>query len=179
MTFTPEQIEIANKTCRVRGIVGANALVPRFVQGFLKSLEAASGGMAILDFGAGTEAIHARKLQVLFPNSDIIAHEFGANYRREVHDPYALRSNYYDIVYASNVLNVQSDEIMLVRTLRQIQKTLLEEGRFIFNFPTKPRKLTITTNRLIELVGVLIGPVHNEGGGIYIATKKSDSDLDN
>lgn len=129
--FSDEEKEIANATSRNKGAVGSKALVPQFV------LKYANPTDSILDFGAGKSAAHALSIQQQGYN--VTAHEFGGNINPEIHDPNAL-SKKYDIVYASNVLNTQSNKNMLARTLDQIRSVTKKRGKFIGNFPLEPRK---------------------------------------
>jgi len=130
--FSDENIFIANKTCRKTGGVGGKpALVPRIVK------DIAEPEHTILDFGAGTHAVHAQDLRAAGLN--VTAHDFGSNVIVGLHDPKALRRK-YDIVYASNVLNVQNDDEMLSKTLNQIAKATKPKGRAILNLPIDPRK---------------------------------------
>ena len=128
-----DEVQIANRTSRASGAVGDRALVPRVVREWIKPTD------QILDFGAGKTAAHAMKLRS--EGYDVTAHEFGANQVLGTHDERAL-SRTFDVVYASNVLNVQSSAAMLCRTLTQIRSVVKPGGLFIANFPKKPRKIT-------------------------------------
>jgi SAM-dependent methyltransferase len=131
--FLPDELEIANRTSRSLGAVGAKALVPRVVRDWLQPTD------RVLDFGAGKDAAHAVRLKD--EGFDVTAHEFGKNQQPGLHDPNALQAGPYDVVYASNVLNVQSNVKMLTRTLLQIRRALKPGGIFIGNFPKQPRKM--------------------------------------
>jgi SAM-dependent methyltransferase len=131
--FDRDAVEIANRTSRSRGAVGAKAVTPRVVRNLVGKHR------KILDFGAGKDAAHAEALRA--DGYDVTAHEFGANVREGLHDPQALRHGPYDVAYASNVLNVQSSEAMLLKTLQQIHRALRNGGVFIGNFPGSPRKI--------------------------------------
>ena len=128
--FSDEEQKIANSTSRNSSAVGAKAITPRYVQSVAKPED------KILDFGAGKDAAHTKRLREAGLN--VTAHEFGSN-QNENHDPHALEKK-YDHVYASNVLNVQSNKRMLGDTLNQIHKTIKPGGRFTANFPESPRK---------------------------------------
>lgn len=130
--FTAEHIKIANDTSRGRGSVGRNAVVPRAVVGNVSISD------SILDFGAGKDALHALRLREEH-GLDVIAYEFGDNVVEGIHDPEAL-SRTYDVVYASNVLNVQSDLLMLHCTIMQIFDACRPGGTVIVNLPREPRK---------------------------------------
>jgi len=128
--FDSEQMAAANKTSRNSPAVGAKAVVPRAV------LKIANKNHSILDFGAGKDAAHASALRN--GGFNVVAYDFGSNVSDGIHDANALL-NQYDIVYASNVLNTQGSEAMLLKTLTQIRKSLGNGGKFIFNFPKSPR----------------------------------------
>lgn len=128
--FDPEAIKIANSTSRNSGAVGAKAITPRYVETLAKK------NHKILDFGSGKDAAHAKRLRQ--QGLDVTAHEFGGN-QNENHDKNALNRQ-YDHVYASNVLNVQSNKDMMAKTLDQIHGAVKKGGSFIGNFPNAPRK---------------------------------------
>ena len=130
MKYTSEETDIANATSRASGAVGPRAVVPRVVREFAKKKN------SILDFGAGRYAAHAQMLND--EGYNVTAYDFGANVT-ELHDSNALQSQ-YDVVYASNVLNVQSSIDMLERTVAQIANTVKPGGIFIGNLPSSPRK---------------------------------------
>jgi len=149
--FDSEAVDIANRTSRSRGAVGAKAVTPRVVRSLVKNKSA-----KILDFGAGKGADHAMSLRE--DGYDVTAHEFGSNVQPGVHDPDALRNGPYHVVYASNVLNVQSSKAMLRKTLMQIHKALRPGGVFIGNFPMSPRKLQgFTSNDMAAAIEEVFG----------------------
>jgi hypothetical protein len=152
--FSPDQIQVANKTARNSGAVGAKAITPRHVD----EVESQQGDRkrTILDFGSGPAAQHTQNL--LKKGYNVTAHEFGGNQREGVHDPNAL-SKKYDHVFASNVLNTQSNKEMLGKTLDQIHSTVKPGGMFTGNFPESPRKAPDITHEHIE--GELKKRFHN------------------
>jgi hypothetical protein len=145
--FKQEDIAVANATSRTNGAVGANALVPRAVREYLYDFNTKEG--TILDFGAGKHAAHAQSL--IAEGYQVLAHEFGDNIDPRVHCELALM-NKYDVVYASNVLNVQSSIKMARATIAQVADVTLETGVFFANYPTSPRKSDITPKRMIQLL---------------------------
>jgi hypothetical protein len=159
MKFTSAQIAKANASSRSRGAVGLKALVPRYV------LEIATPNHTILDFGAGKEALHARRLCGV--GLHVVAYDFGDNVE-PFNYKHALEAK-YDIVFASNVLNVQQDETMLRETLRQIWQ--VANWRAVFNYPVSPRYSTLSVdevegvitevfgNRLVRVAGTKQAPV--------------------
>jgi len=129
-TFSPQEMETANRTSRARGAIGSRAITPQYVQSI------ADAQHTILDYGAGRDAVHAQTLRDSGLN--VTAHEFGQN-RNERHDADALERQYH-LVYASNVLNTQSSPEMMARTLDQIRASVRPGGGFVGNYPVSPRK---------------------------------------
>lgn len=132
--ISPEEIEKANRSSRSSGAVGPKAITPRMVLKYIE--DTGNKDITILDFGSGKDAKHTYALRDM--GLDVTAHDFSANVRDEHHDPNAL-SRKYDIVFASNVLNVQGSEQMMRRTVEDIMKTLDRNSVFIANFPGSPR----------------------------------------
>ena len=160
--LTAEEIRIANATSRsngatARGKDGAiKAVVPNFIS---KNVDK---HCSILDFGAGKDAVHTQWLREQgFEN--VTAYDFGDNCINGIHDAKALNRQ-YDIVFASNVLNVSSSLEMLITTVKQIFACLSPGGAFICNYPSSPRKTLLDVfdvqtiietifNNKVELVG--------------------------
>lgn len=137
----PPEVLVANATARSGGAVGEAALVPAF------AAKIARPGDRVLDFGAGPDAIHTVRLRA--KGLDVTAHDFGQNRREGVHDPAAL-SRQYDVVFASNVVNVADTEALLQRTLDEIAAAVLPSGTAILNLPSDPRKRAWTGTRQDE-----------------------------
>ncbi|MCA9667490.1 MAG: methyltransferase domain-containing protein [Myxococcales bacterium] len=153
--FSSKEMRIANLTSRSHGAVGKNAITPRVVRQGLAKQE------TVLDFGAGRDALHAQTLRSL--GYKVTAHEFGDNAVPGVHDPKALERR-YDVVYASNVLNVQSSRGMLDRTLAQIAGTVKPGGRFVGNYPGSPRKSGLKPSQVKSLLLKHFGEVRRVAG---------------
>ena len=126
-----DYLAIVNSTCRSTGAVGRMALVPRVVPAFARKSD------KILDFGAGKNAVHTMNLRA--EGYNVTAYEIGNNFDPIYHDSKALNRK-YDVVYASNVLNVQPNRDYLDRVLTTITKVLKKDGKFIANYPADPRK---------------------------------------
>jgi len=138
---TAREVEVANKTSRTLGAVGKNAVVPKYVS------ENTDKGDTILDFGAGKDAGHANALSK--QGFNVTAYDFGNNVKEGIHDPNALAKK-YDVVYASNVLNVQSSRNMLNNTLNEIAGSVKANGRAVVNLPASPRKMKSLDANMIE-----------------------------
>lgn len=151
--FNMSEIKIANATCRNSGASAFNkdgsirAVVPKYVEVI------ATRADAILDFGAGSQAIHTKYLRSRGFNC--VAYDFGNNVTK-FHDVYALRKT-YDIVFASNVLNVQSSADMLIKTLDQMKGVVDDNGTVIMNYPSSPRKMALTAKDVSSIIQMVFG----------------------
>ena len=101
----------------------------------------------ILDFGCGSEFIQGKYLREL--GFDVLGWDFGANKPKECVDKL---EKIYDVVYASNVLNVISSLSMLMETLDQIYNCIKDGGIFIANYPQLPRKMLIGPKEMQEII---------------------------
>lgn len=144
--YTPEEIKIANNTYRNTPAVGAKAIVPQIIRAEFSPKE----NLHILDFGAGKAAVHKISLEKEGYNVD--AYDFGENIKQGLHIDGPLASNIYDVIYASNVLNVQSSRSMLKTTLGEIKNTLKPNGVAIANYPASPRKLEYDVNAMSQVI---------------------------
>lgn len=148
--YKDEQISIANKTSRSNGASALNkdgsirSVVGKYV------LQNVPKDASILDFGAGKDAVQTQAL-ISSGFDDVTAYDFGINVKDGVHDPDAL-SKTYDVVFASNVLNVSSDEDMLRETLSEIYGACKNGGTIIFNYPSSPRKAGFTTDEVEDII---------------------------
>lgn len=121
--------ERMNRSGQVKGVVGPNAVVPRYVRSLNPK------GLSILDFGAGEMAQHTMSLRN--DGYDVTAYDRDNNVT-DRHDPGAL-SRQYDLVFASNTVNVQPSVPAMRQTLRQIRDAVKPGGRAVFNYPASPR----------------------------------------
>lgn len=150
------------RTARTRGSVGPRALVPRFVEEFGDRRD------RILDYGAGPQAAHAKRLRA-------------AGFTVDAHDlarPIELRPRHYDIAYASNVINIQPDAEHTIAVLEEIRATLRPGGALFFNYP-EPRYQAAIPEEICDLAeGVFGGPIFEiryGSGKIYRAKRRHES----
>ena len=168
--FTEKEISEANKTARSNGASAINsdgtirAIVPNFILKNKKLYQNAK----ILDFGSGKDPIHTQWLRDNGLN--VTAYDFGNNCIEGIHDKDALRKR-YDVIFASNVLNVQSSNIMMDTTLYQIKTSLKRGGIFIFNYPSKPRKSNMTEQEVIGLVCAVFDSKITNHGKVFSVVK--------
>jgi len=143
--YNNDEIDIANKTNRLNknvGAVGLNAIVPKYV------LKYANKTDKILDFGSGKYPYYTLKLRN--EGYNVISYDFGKNIT-EYHDVNALNKK-YDIIFASNVLNVQSSINMLKITIESIINCMKHDSIFIANYPYAPRKMSLSFNDIINIL---------------------------
>lgn len=174
--ISPEEIMKANKSSRSSGAVGPKALTPRMVLQYIK--DTGNKNVKILDFGSGKDAKHTYALRDM--GLDVTAHDFSSNINDEHHDSDAL-NRIYDMVFASNVLNVQGSEQMMRRTIEDVLKTMSNDSVFIANFPSSPRYGFETAKEakdiLEEFFDVVV--IHGSDGGrtsspVWAMTKKTE-----
>jgi hypothetical protein len=146
---TPEEIIIANRTSRNGAAIGTKALTPRVVRQYLEDNNIDKETTTILDFGAGKAAAHAQAF--VADGWGCLAYEFGDNIDPRVHCELALL-NKYDIVYASNVLNVQSSLHMFEETIEQIKSVMKPDSVFFANYPLQPRKMSAAEWQMREML---------------------------
>lgn len=145
---TTEETLIANKTSRNSAAIGEKAITPKFVRKFIDGYRLKATA-TILDFGAGKTANHARAL--VEDGYFCLAHEFGDNVDPRYHYELAML-NKYDVVYASNVLNVQSSMDMFEETIEEVKSVMKLDSVFIANFPLSPRKMDMDAAEMRELL---------------------------
>mgnify|MGYP000153637467 FL=1 len=126
-----DYVKTVNATYRATGSIGPKAVVPKLVPGVAKKSD------RILDFGAGTKAIHTMALRQQGYN--VTAYDIGANIDPAIHDTNALAKR-WDVVYASNVLNVQPSRSDLAGLIGLFADIVKKGGTLIANYPPSPRK---------------------------------------
>ena len=158
--MTNEEIKIAKATSRSAGASAIKngtirAVVPLFVE---RNVDKSK---TILDFGAGKGATSTKYL--LNNGFDVVAYDLWCGDGDKLLDKYALNRQ-YDVVFASNVINVQSSIDMLRETLMQIYKATKYGGEFICNYPNSPRKMDIAANDIAMIINDVFGSVEKVGG---------------
>ena len=150
--FTEEEIKIANNTYRSKGSSvydkdgNVRSVVAKYVAANI------SKDKKILDYGCGSEFIQGKYLQKLGFN--VYAWDFGENKPEEC---VVSLEQVYDVIYASNVLNVISSESMLMETINQIYDCLNDGGVFIANYPTSPRKMECSAASIGQIICTKFG----------------------
>jgi 2-polyprenyl-3-methyl-5-hydroxy-6-metoxy-1,4-benzoquinol methylase len=159
--MTVQEIKIAKATSRSAGASALNkdgtirAVVPLFIERNIDK------DKVILDFGAGKGATSTKYL--LNKGFDVTAYDLWCGDGDELLDNCALNKQ-YDVVFASNVLNVQSSKEMLLETLNQIKSALNGNGEFICNYPASPRKMEMDSSEIEDILISVFPNVTRVGG---------------
>lgn len=143
MLLNEKDLQIVNSTARYKGPTVVNAVVPIFVEKYAKDDD------AILDYGAGYEAIHTMYLRS--KGLYVTAYDVGNNVNPDIHKKDALKF-IYDVIFASNVLNVLPSDKLVEDCIVEIAATLDYSGLFICNFPNSPRKSNLTFKEVQSLL---------------------------
>ena len=173
--FTEEEVRIANATYRSNGssVFDKDGAVRSVVARFVAS--SVNKEKKILDFGCGSEFIQGKYLRDL--GFDVSGWDFGENKPQECVDKL---EKIYDVVYASNVLNVISSLSMLMETLDQIYSCLKDGGMFVANYPKSPRKMELSEQDLSDIIQSKFGGNEHKISGssspMWIFTKISETD---
>lgn len=172
--MTIEEIKIANATYRRNGssVFDKNGKIRSVVANYVA--ENISKEKKILDFGCGSEFIQGKYLREL--GFDVDGWDFGANKPK---DCVAELNQIYDVVYASNVLNVLPTAGALRETLIQIRNCLKDGGLFIANYPQSPRKSGFTMAMMESLLIFFFGEnfkhIRYNSTTIWVIEKNTDS----
>ena len=150
--MTTEEIKIANSTYRKNGssVFDKNGNIRSVVANYVA--ENVSKDKKILDFGCGSEFIQGKYLRNL--GFDVDGWDFGANKPKNC---ICNLEQIYDVVYASNVLNVLSSGMVLRETLMQIRSCIKDDGLFIANYPASPRKLNLNATTMENIIKFFFG----------------------
>lgn len=156
-----EYLKTVNRTARGRGSIGPKAIVPQWVS------EHFTRGSLILDYGAGPAMLHTLRLREAGFMVD--AYDVGDNWtpKHLITIPFGE----YDVVMASNVLNVQPTINDLRRVLRECHRALAHGGRLVANWPNSPRKVPLNKWGIIGLLQTEFRTVFWLKGGILLAHK--------
>lgn len=183
--YSPSEISAMNKTSRATGAVGRKALVPAFVSTLLDKYPNYTDKNCanVLDLGAGKSAAHVKMLATKHQQHLIVSAEIGSNFNKDIHN-YCIMENLqhtrysplvedFDIVYMSNVLNVQPSRETVVALLRYAKVLLIRGGTLVFNFPKSPRYNDASPADFVEALGQEnLNEIRYGSGKIYVYHKK-------
>lgn len=151
MTIQKQARDNRQATARAGGAVGKNAVLPTLVLGEVLDLDPDTR-VRVLDFGAGPNRRHVEDLNRNFESVGSRARAFGY----DLGDPRQILTESWDIVYASNVLNVQETSEDLFSTLQDLWIAQNDDAELYVNYPKEPRKMGMTAAQMrncLELFG--------------------------
>ena len=130
---------------------------------------------SILNFGSGDQSIidASKGLEQISNRNEV------TNYDISLGNNEVLNKK-YDVVMASNVLNVQPNIERLDQTINELSNTVNDEGQIIFNLPSSPRKEVyddLTTKQAKDMLTKKFeeqGIKGNWKGEIFTGNKTSD-----
>jgi hypothetical protein len=140
-------IEMMNKTSRPDDYT---SVTTKFILNTFKPEQ----GLTFLDYGAGKKATQTKKL--IEAGYDVTAYDMGNNVT-ELHDKNALKKE-YDVVFASNVLNVQPTMGLIRQML--VEMNLSAKKYIVMNYPSSPRKFRdhfINNKEMKEIIEDILG----------------------
>lgn len=118
----------------------------------------------VLDYGAG-KGKHGVALSRAY-NVSVTCYDVGDNAK--------LRGNVgtytdglYDIVYASNVLNVQATHVQIVDVLQDLNNAARPNGLVFFNYPEQPRHSNAELSYVADMAEAVFASVDYLGHGVF------------
>lgn len=135
-----KQAQTLINTARAAGAVGNNPSTLRAVRDHLRKTPYKQP-VCILDYGCGPARRHVHELQQWCEAQGISATVYGLDLADSAEHQQKMLARTFNVVYASNVLNVQPNIPWLNYTLNQL-KNYAQTGATVFaNYPNNPRKL--------------------------------------
>ena len=111
----------------------------------------------VLDYGAGPDLVHTNILRSKGYHVDAI--DIGRNFVPGLHDPGVFKRK-YNVIYASNVINVQPTVAHVHNMLDQIKSMMTLSSTFICNYPTTPRDAGLTVGEITAILKGHFGMVN-------------------
>ena len=120
----------SNRTSTYQDIYDPNNTVYNW---FMKNVP--NKRLTIMDYGAGIKALYTKKLREE-GYKFVVANEWGDNFVNGLHDKESL-TRIYEVIIASNVVNVQLYYSPLMHTIAELQRATGEYC--LINYPKEPR----------------------------------------
>jgi len=159
LTYTTDEHNEVTKTARSAGAVGFNAVVPRVI----KALEF-DKTLSYFDYGSGPQHLHANAM-IQDGFADVTAYDLNIDDSDVGLDGLKIVTSLagfdkkYDVVYASNVLNVQLSKSLLRGTIGEISSLLESGGTFVGNYPASPRKCDASVQDVDNMLRIVFREV--------------------
>lgn len=151
-----------------KGVIAKNAIVPKLVEEIInKGIIKVNN---VLDFGCGKDEYHIKLLQGKFPNIKFEGYDLGYDYPT---------TDKYDLIFASNVLNVQRTSKELSTTLQHLNRIQGSTSYLIINYPKNPRYINLTTNQIESILHFWWYPIPllNSGTKVWQLCKNKNCQL--
>jgi ubiquinone/menaquinone biosynthesis C-methylase UbiE len=129
--------ERAKRSFRGKGAVGKYPLMYRRLRQFLETIPRRN--LTVLDYGSGPGEVHTKRLRDDYEDCHFDSYDLskdGTSLR-------SLEGQWFDVVVASNVLNVIEDKQALNDTINEIYACTAPEGMVMCNLPKSPRYLDV------------------------------------
>jgi hypothetical protein len=147
MTFADSEKLVAMKTYRAHLPGGKVPMCYRLIGKFAEKSDLR--GRIVLDYGCGKEMVHVPYLKEIFGEAYVFACDFSLPGTREL----CLQGK-YDIIIASNVVNVIPSGDGVQRVMAEIVASLNDDGYALINYPTSPRKAGLS---IVEMENLMVG----------------------
>ena len=146
-------------TSRTKGAVGSNPLVYRVFRTEFRP-DCINSGFAVLDYGAGKDAVHTQKLR-LEGYANVWAFDLEDNMPSmpNLLAGWAQPIQFvWSVVLLSNVLNVQRSRREALNVLKEVKGTMAPHGTVIANYPDSPRMSKVTVDQMYSLIDEVFDP---------------------
>lgn len=159
MIYSEKKINKMNSTARSTGAVGSNAIIVRIIKSLIDK------DKKILDYGSGPNLVQT--MQLIEYGFDVKSWEIGKNLTNSNYFIQNLKENSFDVVFASNVLNVQENENDIRFVINEVFDITKDVA--IFNFPKKPNYSNMSTEKIFHILKSNFEHVFN----VYRTTDKN------
>lgn len=142
MTYSNHQIHKMNSTARSAGAVGLNSIIVKIIKSLIDK------NKKILDYGSGPNLIQTK--QLVDCGFNVKSWDIGNNLTNSNYFIKKLESNSFDVVFASNVLNVQENEERIKFVIDEVFDTT--KNIAILNFPNSPNYTGLNIHNILYLL---------------------------
>ena len=141
MIYTEAQQADLMKTARTSGAVGKNALLSRVIR------KVGNMDLKYLDYGSGPAALHTVLIRA--DGYNVVAHDINPEKTKwHINTKLSGYDGWFDVVFASNVLNVQPTIEHVRDVVSEVDMMLKLNGTALFNYPVSPRKTDLVVSEV-------------------------------
>ncbi len=131
--------ERAKRSFRAKGAVGKYPLMYRRLRTYLDTQQ--ERHLSVLDYGSGPGEVHTKRLRDDYPDHHFDSYDL--NHLGTTVQAACCGAMWYDVIVASNVLNVIEDKQALNDTINEIYSWTAPQGVVLCNLPKSPRYLDV------------------------------------